>query len=125
MVLHCLDCRQSFPPGYDRCQHCGSYNVGICVEPVERDGLGVIMPVGLEGMTLKIRNPETGRTSPFLRQYVRKEFSSQRQQEEYVVRILNRLDDSYVERYYDPKTGETTFEKEGCRSDQSMHGERG
>jgi hypothetical protein len=95
------------------------------VDPVETDGLGVIVPVGLDGMNLKMRNPETGRTSPFLRQYVKKEYSSTRKQEEYVVRTFNRLDDTYVERYYDPQTGEIMFEKHKRRSDQSGHGQRG
>jgi hypothetical protein len=86
----------------------------------------MIVPVGLEGMKVTIRNPETGHpTRPFLRQSVKKEFSGSRRQDEYGSRIFNRLDDAYVERYYDPTTGEITFEKRGRRSDQSVHGERG
>jgi hypothetical protein len=125
MVLHCFDCRTSFPPGYDRCQTCGSQNVGVMVDTIESEGFGVIVPVGLEGMNVKMQNPETGRTSPFLKQYVRREYSPSRKQEEYVVRVFNRLDDTYVERYYDPGTGEIVFEKRGRRSDQSIHGRRG
>jgi hypothetical protein len=120
-----LRLQNELPPGYDRCQKCGRQNVGVLVDPVQTNGLGMILPVGLEGMRLRMRNPETGRTSPYLKQDVKKEYSPSRQQEEYVVRIFNRLDDSYAERYYDPNTGEVPYFKAGRRKDQSIHGQRG
>jgi hypothetical protein len=52
-------------------------------------------------------------------------YSTQRHQHEYVERIFNKVEGTYVERCYDPKTGEITFEKEGPITDQSLHGRRG
>jgi hypothetical protein len=61
----------------------------------------------------------------FLRHNVKLEWSSQRQQFEYVERIFNKLEGTYTERYYDPKTGEIVFQKHGPITDQSLHGRRG
>jgi hypothetical protein len=71
------------------------------------------------------RDPDTGRESPFLRHTIKEEYSTSRRQWEYVERILNRLDNSYVERCYDKVTGLLMFEKSGRRDDQSVHGRRG
>jgi hypothetical protein len=76
---------------------------------------------------LKIQglDPESGRESPFLRQTVKEEWSPSRRQWEYVERIFSRLDNSYIERYYDKQTGLLMFEKIARSDDQSAHGERG
>jgi len=63
--------------------------------------------------------------SPFLRHTVKEEYSSTRRRWEYVERVFNRLENSYVERYYDKQTGLLVFEKSGRRDDQSIHGARG
>jgi hypothetical protein len=71
------------------------------------------------------RDPETGRESPFLRHTVKEEYSSTRRRWEYVERVFNRLENSYVERCYDKQTGLLMFEKPGRRDDRSIHGARG
>lgn len=70
-------------------------------------------------------DPEYKQGGRWLRHNIKFEWSSKRHQLEYVERIFDKVDGTYVERCYDPKTGKVTFEKQGPITDQSLHGGRG
>jgi hypothetical protein len=50
------------------------------------------------------------------------EWSPQRQQLEYVERVFDKVQGTYTERCYGPRTGAMTFQKQGRITDQSLHG---
>jgi hypothetical protein len=56
--------------------------------------------------------------NPFLRTTIKREWSSTRQQWEYVERVFDKASRTYRETYRDLQTGQVTFEKAGslCRS---------
>jgi hypothetical protein len=61
----------------------------------------------------------------FLRQGIKQEWSSTRQQMEWVERTFDRVERMYHEVYYHPVTGDVVFEKHHPIDDQSAHGKRG
>jgi hypothetical protein len=104
LIIHCAQCHERYPPAAKRCPNCGA------ADPM----IGTHTPSGMLVSGLLDRR-ESGRESPFLRQTVKEEWSPSRRQWEYVERIFNRLDNSYIERYYDKQTGHLMFEKD-CAS---------
>jgi len=88
---------------------------------------GVVVSTAMGG-TLRVTG--TGHETVggrFIRQSLKREWSAQRQQIEYVERIFDRVERVYHERYYHPVTGAVVFEKRRPIEDQSpaAHGRRG
>jgi hypothetical protein len=124
LIIHCAQCHERYPPAAKNCPNCGADDLMIGTHTPS----GVLVsgaPGSPTNLKIQGRDPESGRESPFLRQTVKEEWSPSRRQWEYVERIFNRLENSYVERYYDKQTGLLMFEKIARRDDQRAHGERG
>jgi hypothetical protein len=122
VFFHCALCQTEFQPGLDRCPACNSADTMIGIESP-----GGTRVSGARGGTLWLKGsgePAYKDGRQFLRHHVKMEWSSQRQQFEYVERIFNKLEGIYIERNYDPKTGEIVFQKQGPITDQTLHGRR-
>jgi DNA-directed RNA polymerase subunit RPC12/RpoP len=131
MIVHCSNCGREYPPALTPvvCPDCGADGLMVGVHSPGGTRVSVALGNDLK-QTRKVaglvgREPESGRESPFLKHWVKTEFSGQRQQWEYVERIMNRQDNSYVEICYDPMTGEPSLRKAARRDDQTAHGRRG
>ena len=131
VIVHCFACGREYPPALSlvACPDCGAKDLVVGVQtPKGTRVMGAaadLAPVEHKVINLVGRDPDTGRESPFLKHYVKTEYSGRREQWEYVERIFNRLDHSYVEACYHPLSGDVTFRKAVRRDDQSAHGERG
>jgi hypothetical protein len=120
VIVHCGVCQAQLPPGLDRCPECRSDSIMVGIETPSGTRVS-----GLRGGTIRLtgkEEPEYKNGAQFLRHHAKLEWSSQRQRFEYVERIFNKLEGTYVERYYDPDTGEIVFQKHGPITDQSLHG---
>jgi hypothetical protein len=108
------------------CPDCGADGIMIGVHtPAPRACPVHCLPGRRKVHSLVGRDPESGRTIPFLKHWVNREYCGSPEQVEYVERIVNRMDNSYVEICYHPMSGEVVFKNAGRRDDQSMHGPRG
>lgn len=132
VLVHCSECQTEFPPGCDRCPTCGSDNVMVGASTPGGTRISVARPdpSSLTAGATVFRLYGKGDSSykeggRFLRHNIKIEWSSQRQQLEYVERVFDKVQGTYIERCYDPKTGAMTFEKQGRITDQSLHGRRG
>ena len=123
MIVHCAACNAELPPGADRCIRCGSTDIMIGI--YTPSGMRVSMAKGPGNGPLRINGTkhETVKGT-FLRQHLKQEWSSDRQQMEYVERVFDRAQGVYRETYYDMITGQITFRKEGDIRDQTLHGKR-
>ncbi len=122
MFVHCAQCQTEFQPGYNHCPACQSDEIMIGIETP-----GGTRVSAARGGTLRLSgrgHPDYKQGGQFLRHHVKMEWSPQRQQIEYVERIFNKVEGTYIARYYDPQTGQITFQKEGPITEQSLHGRR-
>jgi DNA-directed RNA polymerase subunit RPC12/RpoP len=131
VIVHCSNCGREYPPALTLvvCPDCGADVLMVGVhspgETRTSAAIGQNNNVRRKVINLVGRDPDSGRTSPFLKHWVTAEFSGQRRQWEYVERTLSRPENLYEEVCYDPRTGEPTFRKAARRDDQSAHGRRG
>lgn len=86
-------------------------------------GTRVSASVSSTDFRLKGKDHE-GIRNPFLNNTIKREYSTTRQQWEYVERSFDKLTRTYRETYRDLVTGEVTFEKIASLDDQSVHGRR-
>jgi hypothetical protein len=86
------------------------------------NGTRVGLPISDTKSKLKGRESEGQR--PFMERTLKQEFARDRNQWEFVLRIVDRAARTYVEQYHD-RTGKVVFSKEGPLDDQGLHGPRG
>ena len=132
MLFNCAMCQAEIPPPLVRCPQCGSSDMMVGAASPGGARVSVVRPapsaltIGDTVFRMSGKDdPRYKQGGRFLRHTVKIEFSGKRQQVEYVERIFNKLEGTYTERCYDPKTGVVTFEKHGSIIDESLHGRRG
>jgi hypothetical protein len=142
VIVHCSECQTEFAPGHDKCPACGSNNVMV----------GMYTPSGMKvsahrdsakRMRLQARHTDEGKTqyevsigglmrrdargirpkvAPHIKMYNDMVWSHDRQQMERREILVNSDEDFYRQEWFDLKTGERTYFKEGRLSDPDMHG---
>jgi hypothetical protein len=132
VFVHCAICQTEFRPGLDRCPACNSDDIMLGTSTPSGTRISVQRPdpasLTVGATVFRLYGKDDPAYKPgrqFLRQNIKVEYSTQRHQLEYVERVFNKAEGTYRERYFDPKTGAVTFEKEGPITDQSLHGRRG
>ena len=138
VLIHCAICQTTLTPGRDTCPACGSDDVMVGM--YTPSGIKLSAQQGDARMRLQARKHED-RTryefaigspavplsrppgvAPHLRMYSEIKWSHDRQQMERREMLVDSENDYYKQEWFDLKTGERTYFKEGQLSDPDMHG---